>query len=112
MNWIEELRGSLRMEIRPNSQGFEYLEAVVNKSDLELLRSLLREHLGPPAKEAGTEANLPTEIEGLVDSMGGLRIEQSFFYKKGDDNRILFAALWPWKSNPEKITLKAGEGLF
>ncbi len=100
------------MDIRPNSQGLEYLEAVVNRSDLELLRSLLGEHLGPPAKEAGTEANLPMEIEGLVDSMGGLRIEQSFFYKKGEDNRILFAALWPWKSNPENITLKAGEGLF
>ena len=112
MDMIEEIKERLRMEIRPNSQGFEYLEAVVRKSDLELLRSLLREHLGPPAKEAGTEANLPTEIEGLVDSMGGLRIEQSFFYRKGDDNRILFASLWPWESNPEKITLKAGEGLF
>jgi len=112
MNLIEALRRSLRMEIRPNSQGSEYLEAVVRKSDLELLRSLLREHLGPAVKEAGTETNLPAEIEELVDSMGGLRIEQAFFYKKGDDNRILFAALWPWESNPEKITLKAGEGLF
>ena len=112
MKLIEALRESLRMEIRPNSQGLEYLEAVVTKSDLELLGSLLREHLGPPAKEAGTEANLPNEIEGLVDSMGGLRIEQSFYYKKGEDNRILFAALWPWESNPDKITLKAGEGVF
>ena len=112
MNMIEELRGSLRMEIRPNSQGFEYLEAVVRKNELEALRSLLIKHLGPAAKEAGTEVNLPTEIEGLVDSMGGLRIEQSFFYRKGDDNRILFASLWPWESNPERITLKAGVGLY
>ena len=83
MNVIEEIRERLRMEIRPNSQGFEYLEAVVRKSDLELLRSLLREHLGPAVKEAGTEANLPIEIEGLVDSMGGLRIGQSFLLQEG-----------------------------
>jgi hypothetical protein len=109
---IEEIKERLRMEIRPNSQGFEYLEAVVRKNELEVLRSLLIKHLGPAAKEAGTEVNLPTEIERLVDSMGGLRIEQSFFYRKGDDNRILFAVLWPWESNPEKITLKAGVGLY
>lgn len=112
MNVIEEIRERLRMEIRPNSQGFEYLEAVVRKSDLELLSSLLIKHLGPAVKEAGTEVNLPIEIERLVDSMGGLRIGQSFYYRKGDDDKILFAAVWPWESNPEKITLKAGVGLF
>jgi hypothetical protein len=42
MNMIEEIKETLRMEIRPNSQGLEYLEAVLHKKDLELLNSLLK----------------------------------------------------------------------
>ena len=112
MNMIAELRETLRMEIRPNSEELEYLEAVIQRKDVGLLTALLAKHLGSAAKEPGREANLPAEIETLVDSMGGLRTEQSFFYRKEDDATILFAVLWPWKSDPEKITLKAGIGLL
>ena len=107
MNMIEEIKETLRMEIRPNSQGLEYLEAVINKEDLELVNSLLKKHLGPAAKESGKEANLPKEIQKTVDSLGGLRNEQSFFYRR-DGNKIIYAAIWPWESNPNKITLKSG----
>ena len=107
MKIIEEIKETLRMEIRPNSQEPEYLEAVIDKKDLGLLQSLLKKDLGPAAKEPGKEANLPMEIQEMVDSLGGLRIKQSFFYKR-DGNRVLFAVLWPWESNPNKITLKAG----
>jgi hypothetical protein len=111
MNMIKEIRENLGMEIRPNSLGSEYLEAVVRKDDIELLNSLLTKHLGPAAKEPGKEANFPIEIQTLVDSMGGLRIKQSFFFKQEDDHKVVYAALWPWESNPEKITLKAGVSL-
>ena len=107
MDMIEELKDTLRMEIRPNSQGSEYLEAVISKQDLELLHSLLKKHLGPAAKESGKEANLSNEIQKVVDALGGLRNEQSFFYKQEGD-KVIYAALWPWGSNPDKITLKSG----
>lgn len=107
MNMIEEIKETLGMEIRPNSQGLEYLEAVINKRDLELLKSLLKKHLGPAAKEPGKETNLSKEIQKVVDSLGGLRNEQSFFYKQ-DGNEVIYAALWPWESNTNKITLKSG----
>ena len=107
MNLIEELKGSLRMEIRPSSQGLEYLEAVLDKKDLELISSLLKNHLGPAAKESGKEANLPKEIQKLVDSLGGVRNEQSFFYRQ-DGHQVIYAAIWPWQSNPNKMTLKSG----
>jgi hypothetical protein len=107
MTLIEDIKNTLRMEIRPNSQGSEYLEAVLQKKDLELVSSLLEKHLGPAAKEPGKEANLPQEIQKLVDSLGGLRKEQSFFYRK-EDNRVIYAAIWPWVSDPSKITLKSG----
>jgi hypothetical protein len=107
MNMIEEIRETLKMQIRPNSQGLEYLEAVVNKEDLELLNSLLRKHLGSAVKEPGKEANLPKEIQKTVDSLGGLQNGQSFFYRQ-DGNQVVYAAIWPWQSNPDKITLKSG----
>ena len=107
MSMIEEMKTSVRMEIRPDSQGAEYLEAVVDRNELESLQMVLTRHLGPPAKEPGKEANLPREIQGLVDELGGLRIEQSFFYKRVGDT-VFYAALWPWQSNPKKITLKSG----
>jgi hypothetical protein len=107
MNMIEEIKDRVRMEVRPNSQEPDYLEAVVNTEDLELLNSLLKKHLGPAAKESGKEANLPEEIQNVVDSLGGLRNEQSFFYRQ-DGHHVSYAAIWPWQSNPNKITLKYG----
>ena len=95
------------IEIRPTSKEPEYLEVVVKKEALESLNSILRSYLGPAAKNPGKEANLPVEIQGIVDSLGGLRLEQSFFYRQ-DQNQVLFASLWPWMSNPNKITLKTG----
>jgi hypothetical protein len=107
MNMIDEIKETFQMEIRPNSRGADYLEAVVNTGDLELLNSLLERYLGSAAKERGKEANLPKEIVELVDSLGGLRKEQSFFYRQ-EGHRVIYAALWPWESNPSKVTLKAG----
>ncbi len=110
MNLIEEIKEALSMEIRPNSQGTEYLEAVINTKDLELLHSLLRKYLGSAAKECGKEADLTEELQTLVDSLGGLRDEQSFFYRE-DGHQVFYAAIWPWKSDPTKITLKSGKVL-
>ena len=108
MKIIEEVKGSLRMEIRPNSQGLEYLEAVVAQKDLELLESVLKKHLGSAAKKPGKETDLPEAIQEIVDSLGGLREGQSFFYKQ-EGNEVKYAVLWPWESNPNKITLKSGK---
>ncbi len=107
MNMIEEIKETIELEVRPNSQGVEYLEAVVNKKDFELVESLLKKHLGEAAKEPEKEADLPEAIQEMVDSLGGLWNGQSFFYKQ-DGNEIKYAALWPWGSNPNKMTLKSG----
>ena len=93
MNLIEELRATLRMEVRGNSRGNEYLEAVIGRNDLELLQPLLTKHFGSAAKEAGKQAALPVEIQGVVDSMGGLRIEQAFFYKQAEGGKSSYRSL-------------------
>jgi hypothetical protein len=107
MNLIEEIRKTVRMEIRATSHGTEYLEAVIRLEDLEVLRSLLRKHLGPATKECGKEVSFPKTIRELVDSLGGLRIDQSFFYKQ-EGEEVTYAAIWPWQSDPNRITLKSG----
>jgi hypothetical protein len=107
MNTIEEIRQTIKMEIRPSSEGLDYLEAVVNRKDLDVLYSILTRCLGPAAKESGKEVNLPQEILETVDCLGGLRLDQSFFYRR-DGNGMVYAALWPWASNPDKVTLKCG----
>ena len=107
MNLIEEIKKTVKMEIRSLSKEKEYLEAVFQRGDLESLQAVLTKHLGPAAKEPGTEKTFPREIQKKVDALGGLRAEQSFFYRS-DGTKLMFAALWPWQSNPEKITLKSG----
>jgi hypothetical protein len=107
MNLIEEIKEKFRMEIRPSSRGVEYLEAVITGKELEELHSLLEKRLGPAAKESGKEALFPKEVQELVDSLGGLRMEQSFFCRR-EGKQIIYAALWPWQSNPDKITIKSG----
>jgi len=107
MNLVEEIKKTLSMEIRSTSSGTEYLEAVIAVENLEALHSLLKKHLGPAIKEPGKEASLPKKVQELVDSLGGLRIEQSFFCKQ-DEKQVIYAALWPWRSDPNRITLKSG----
>ena len=107
MNIIEEIKQTITMELRPNSKGLEYLEAVLNKKGIELLYPILTKHLGPAAKESGKEANLPARIREAVDTLGGLRNGQSFFYRE-EGKKMIYAALWPWASDSGKITLKCG----
>ena len=107
MSLIREIKKTVRLEIRATSRGTEYLEAVIALGDLEVLHSLLRKQLGPATKESGKEVSFPKTIRKLVDSLGGLRIEQTFFYKQ-DGRQVIYAALWPWQSDPNRITLKSG----
>ena len=107
MTLIEEIKEKVAMEIRPNSRGTEYLEAVIKRDDLEVLTTILTKHLGVAAKAPGKEVALPKKIQPIVHALGSLRIEQSFYYKE-EKGKIIYAALWPWESNPERITLKVG----
>ena len=106
MTLMEEIKKSIKLEIRVDSK--EYLEGVVTRQSFDLLQSVLTKHLGTAAKGPGMKATFPPLIQRFVDSLGGVRLDQSFYYKQEKDH-ILFAALWPWGSNPENVTLKCGE---
>ena len=107
MHIIDEIKAGVQLEIRPSSKGLEYLEAVVLKKDLPQLTSILTNCFLKAAKEPGKKAKFSPRIQEIVESFGGLRLEQSFYCKE-DGDTVLYAALWPWQSDPERITLKVG----
>lgn len=104
---LKELRTKLELEIRPHSDENEYLEAVVQTKDLDALNEILTKHLGHPLKKAGKNVRFTGEVQKIVDSIGGLRAEQTFYYSDKEE-ATYYAALWPWASDPLRITLKAG----
>ena len=107
MELIPELINNLKMEVRQNSLSDGYLEAVVEKAEIESLASIVIKHLGKACKTPGKKAKYPKHIKTIVDSFGGLRIDQSLYYKE-DAGRVIYAALWPWQSNSTMTTIKVG----
>jgi hypothetical protein len=104
---FNKLKSKIPMELRSNSKGNEYVEAVIQKKDIEALTAILVEYMGHPVKKPGKPVKFNSEAQKIVDSIGGIRNEQEFYYCEKDD-AIYYAALWPWQSDPLRITLKAG----
>jgi hypothetical protein len=104
---FKELRSKVPLELRPNSKDDEYLEAIVQNKDLDVLTGVLVKYMGHPLKKAGKSAAFKGDVQKVADSIGGVRSEQTFYYCEKDD-AIYYAALWPWQSDPLRITLKAG----
>ena len=104
---FKELKAKIPMELRPTSKGEEYIEAVIEKKNLEALTQVLVEHMGHPLKKPGKRVAFKGNVQKVVDSIGGIRDEQTFYYCEKDDGTY-YAAVWPWQSDPLRITLKAG----
>ena len=107
MNFIDALKTAVPMEIRPVSTGSEYLEAVVLTRDIPALEKTLAAHLGDAHKVPGQTILFDDEMRAVVDAAGGVMIDQTLFYRK-EQGRVLYAMLWPWQSDPSRVTLKAG----
>lgn len=107
MDLIEELKQAVPMEVRSASRGTEYLEAVISIQELAPVETILTRHLGEPHKGPGQTFLFDAEMKRVIDTVGGLMIEQTLYYRKAGGT-ILYAMLWPWQSDPSKITLKAG----
>ncbi len=102
------LQQTIPLEVRSAPPAGDYLEGVVSRPDLSRCYELLVQHLGPPAKEFAQPAKFPREIQRLVNDLGGIRADQCLFVKSLDGGPTVYAALWPWASNPTRITLKIG----
>lgn len=104
---IPDIKEAVEMQVRSNSVGTEYLEAVIETKHLDALKTALARHTGPAYKEPGKRVKYPPTIQQIVDLLGGVRIEQSFYFAE-IGGRIIYATIWPWASDPSRVTLKAG----
>lgn len=85
MNVFEEIRKTLKMEIRLTSPRGDYLEAVITLQDLDMLHSLLKEHLGPPTKVSGKEVTLPRKFRNSLILWAAYESSNPFFTRKTKD---------------------------
>ena len=110
MKLADEIKKVVQLEVRPSETEDNYFEAVFQSKDLDALLSVIREHVGDSIKSPGKRAKFPKDINKLVNSIGGLRPDQSFYFKQEPSGEYVYAALWPWQSDPSRITLKIGTG--
>lgn len=106
---IEALQQAIPfVERREASEDGGYFEGVLARGDLERCCQLLGGVLGPAAKEFGKTVRFAKPAQAVVEHLGGIRPDQCLFLKEEPDQPIAFAALWPWASNPDRVTLKVG----
>ena len=103
---IADLRQAASREIRSVSTK-DYLEAVIRRERLEACSRILGEVFGPPAKPFDQRASFDRPLRRMVESGGGILKNQCLYLRRYEDDRVAFAALWPW-ADPENITLKVG----
>ena len=111
MQLVDEIRNKIGLEIRECDNPEEYFEAVFESKDLDALQEMLERGIGKCLKPPGGRVRLPKNVNELAESFGGLRPEQSFYFKE-ENGEYIYAALWPWESNSSRITLKIGSGKF
>ena len=106
---IEALQQAITfVELREASPDGGYFEGVLAREDLLRCCQLLGGALGPAAKEFGKTVRLTKPAQAVVNHLGGIRPDQCLFLKEAPNQPVAFAALWPWASNPDRVTLKVG----
>lgn len=103
---IVDIQRQLPFEVRTASP--DYLEGVLQRHDLPRFQALLTNTFGQPTKDFDQPPALPTETQRAIDEMGGIRQDQCLFLTISTNKPIAFAMLWPWASDPQRVTLKLG----
>jgi hypothetical protein len=105
---IESLKKAIPLEVRAKQDVEFYLEGVLVREHLEQCCEILRAVLGPEAKAFGQRAALDARGKQVVEHVGGIRPEQCLFLRAAGEAHMAFAALWPWDSDANRVTLKVG----
>ena len=105
---IETLKHAVPMLVRSAPSTGDSLEGVLSRQDLARCAALLSEALGPAAKDFGQSPKLEPRVQRAIDARGGIRREQCLYVKPIASGQAVYAALWPWASDPTRITLKVG----
>jgi hypothetical protein len=106
---VRALQGGVPLlETRSAPPSGDALEGVLHRQELQRCYELLKEALGPPAKEFGAQVRFDRPAQQVVDALGGIRKDQCLFLKP-DGDQVAYAALWPWASDAQRVTLRVGQ---
>ena len=105
---IAALKQAIPLELRSTPNPSEYLEGVLSRQDLKACYELLVRHFGAAAKEFGKPAAFTGAAARGVERVGGIETNQCLFLSITDERSAVYAALWPWQSDPMRVTLKVG----
>lgn len=105
---IATLRAAVPFQEVRSSSTATYLEAALSRQELARCQDLLAQHFGEPVKAFGKPAKFDRPTAKVVDGLGGVRKDQCLFLSRLDDRLMAYAALWPWASDPTRVTLKVG----
>lgn len=102
---VADLCRLLPQEIRPEST--HYLEAVIQRGRLEEYCQILAAVFGEPCKPFGVRPKFVPPLAERIDAVGGIMKKQCLYLRRFEDDRVAYAALWPWH-DADSITLKVG----
>jgi len=105
---IETVKAKGIVEIREVSPSSDFLEGVLARDDLASCVEALQSAFGSPLKDFDQPVNLERPVKKAISSIGGIRADQCLFVSGDATQQSVYAVLWPWESNPKRITLKIG----
>jgi len=98
---IEQIRGLPIIQLQEQSDTF--FGAVMATAEFGHLESLLNGFFGQPIKPPQTKAT--PEVAQITEPHGGIRENQTLYFRKGCQNRSILAMIWPWNDG-SNFTLK------
>ena len=92
---------------RPSDKSRSLIEIVSKGRDVTALENELGIFFTSVSKPAGKSIPFMLRFSPVAKYLGGVRKEQSFYTKKSGAGEF-YAALWPWQSTPENVTIHFG----
>jgi hypothetical protein len=105
---LSTVKSGMPLQLRASACKDDYLEGVLTRDQLPQCEAVLRAQFGEPAKPFDAKAALKLELRKPVDKIGGVWPDQCLFLAPAEGGGVVYAALWPWKSDTTKITLRLG----
>lgn len=92
---------------RPSQESRSLIEIISKGRDVTILEKEFGAYFTSVNKPAGKSIPFMLRFSPLVKYLGGIRPEQAFFTRKCGTGEF-YAALWPWRTTPENITVHFG----
>ncbi len=107
LNIVKKIDSLPDMQRTSYSETRSLYQTISKGKDLNALAKELEEFFGKPVKPAGKSIPLMLRFNPSIKYLGGVRKDQLLFIKKVKAG-FYYGALWPWKREPDKITVHLG----